>query len=760
MIAARLSRAAKGLPQIYLACALALVVAGCQTTGSTSGEVKYGLFFSPADHIEELLAQDDFRAASEVYEAEHDYFSEDSEKRQLLADELAKRLLLELEPGLVRAREDLDGVVWPAAVGIWPTIQLAIASGEKALWDLRGHQILTEAAYRPASVDQLERSLEAVTGNISASADAMFRQYDIRRQENFFDVYPVDLNGRGFFANKSWGDRLDGLTIADLKRVLDNYEQYLSDGMKVRLGTRFYEERLAQSTTEKTSGLRHMIAAVSATKKSGFELNRIPGAKVALVEVTSKTLLKKGEIEFPISIDVDLPFEAAKAELDRVFDNPIARNADIIILLDVALAETDRVIERLERVASEYQSGTRSEPNPSYAQAQNYLNAAQMELQNAQIAKAGADAQYCYGWGCLGKAIAQGIHAGVVGKKREQYQAAMSELNTKPIMVEKPVYSPYTFNKAYIDAAKVATVNYYVIDRRTKTYFRDTFDARQTESFVVAYEVHPNERNRRSQLRDTNKENEVVRFEEAEIDIKLSSILDQFLTKSAKLRPLPTLVAIRKQILSDKNRVLAAVRGREYTAVPARQDARFEMTVVIYNPGGSLGSGFFVADDTVLTNYHVIEGTKFVEIKMFDGQESFGKVIAHDIRLDLALVKVQARGVPVQFLGKKEISLGETVEAIGHPNGLEFTITRGVISAMRERESLYTPGAKMVRFIQTDTAINPGNSGGPLFLGDKVIGVNNNKIVKDGVEGIGFSVHYSEVVGFLRKHGFKPYLGT
>ncbi|MHA1152043.1 MAG: S1C family serine protease, partial [Alphaproteobacteria bacterium] len=247
---------------------------------------------------------------------------------------------------------------------------------------------------------------------------------------------------------------------------------------------------------------------------------------------------------------------------------------------------------------------------------------------------------------------------------------------------------------------------------------------------------------------------------EAEIEIKLSSILDQFIAKSANLRPLPTLVAIRKQILSDKNRILAAVRDREFTAVPTRQDTRFEKTVVIYNPGGSLGSGFFVADDMVLTNYHVIEGTKFVEIKMFDGQESFGKVIAHDIRLDLALVKVQARGVPVQFLAKKEIPLGGSVEAIGHPNGLEFTITRGVISAMRERESLYTPGAKKVRFIQTDTAINPGNSGGPLFLGDKVIGVNNNKIVKDGVEGIGFSVHYSEVVGFLRKHGYKPYLGT
>ncbi len=96
MVVARMSVAAKDLLPIYLACALALVVAGCQTTGSTSGEVTYGLFFSPADHIEELLAQDDYRAASEVYEAERDYFSEESEKRQLAGS--PARQITSIEP--------------------------------------------------------------------------------------------------------------------------------------------------------------------------------------------------------------------------------------------------------------------------------------------------------------------------------------------------------------------------------------------------------------------------------------------------------------------------------------------------------------------------------------------------------------------------------------------------------------------------------------------------------------------------------------
>lgn len=760
MNAMALARVAKPAVPGLVACVLILAAAGCKTTGSTPGETKYGPFFSPADHVEDLLEQDDFQSASDVYKFEHDYFAEDSEKRALVARQLADRLVQEFSPRLEQARRAVDAVTWPAEIDDWAAVRSALQGGEQTIVDLREHRILTEEAYRPASATDVEAGLESLRGEIASSADRIFQQYDIRRGESFFDGYPIDLHRRSFFATKSWGKKLDGLSILDLKGVLDHYGPHLSDTMKLRLGTRFYEAKLALSASEKTSNLHRMMAAIAATTKSGFELNRIPDAKIALVEVTSKTLLKKGEIEFPISIELDLPFEATKVEIDEVFDNPVAKNADIIVLLDVALSKTDRVIERLEKVASEYQSGTRSETNPAYAQAQTVVDAAKMEFQSARIDSAIAGSRFCYGWGCLANAITQGIFAAIDADKEEAYKAAVAELNATPMTVEKPVYTPYTFNKAYIDAAKVATVNYYVIDRLTKTYFRDTFDARQSESFVVAYEVHAKERYRLSNLSNTNKEQDVSDFEEAELDIKLSSILDQFLAKSADLKPLPELVAIRKQILSDKNRVLAAVKEREYVAVPTRQDARFERTVVVYTPGGGLGSGFFVDDDTVLTNYHVIEGTKFVEIKMFDGQETFGKIVAHDIRLDLALIKVQARGVPVQFLGKREIPLGGTVEAIGHPNGLEFTITRGVISAMRERESFYTPGAKKVRFIQTDTAINPGNSGGPLFLNDKVIGVNNNKIVKDDIEGIGFSVHYSEVIDFLRKNGFNPYLGT
>ena len=91
-----------------------------------------------------------------------------------------------------------------------------------------------------------------------------------------------------------------------------------------------------------------------------------------------------------------------------------------------------------------------------------------------------------------------------------------------------------------------------------------------------------------------------------------------------------------------------------------------------------------------------------------------------------------------------------SVEALGHPSGLEFSITRGIISAIRKIRTSSILYEKEVLFIQTDAAINPGNSGGPLYYGNKVIGVNTQKVAGKNIEGLGFAVHYSEIISFLR----------
>ena len=335
---------------------------------------------------------------------------------------------------------------------------------------------------------------------------------------------------------------------------------------------------------------------------------------------------------------------------------------------------------------------------------------------------------------------------------------ATQTLNRTPTHLEKPIYSDYQFKKVTMEIAKEATVNYYVIDRISQTYISDVFDARQTQTFTIAYGVHDKDRRRYSNLSNTDTEEDASSFEEEPIKIQLTSILRQFTERPSEVKPLPTLLEIREEVLADKNLALAAYRERQYEVVP-KDDTRFESVVVVLNPGGGLGSGFFVRDDLVLTNYHVIEGAKFVELQMFDGQETFGKVSAYDVRLDLALIKVQARGPPVYFYSDRQLPQGKMVEAIGHPEGLKFSITRGIISGLREIESSYAPGGKKIRFIQTDTAINPGNSGGPLYLGDLVVGVNTQKLAATELEGLSFAIHYSEVIEFLKKNKITPGMG-
>jgi len=153
-----------------------------------------------------------------------------------------------------------------------------------------------------------------------------------------------------------------------------------------------------------------------------------------------------------------------------------------------------------------------------------------------------------------------------------------------------------------------------------------------------------------------------------------------------------------------------------------------------------LGSGFVInADGYVITNYHVVAGTTEIRVKLADGREVPGKVVGGDEKTDLALLKVEATGLPVIPLGDSaRLEVGEPVMAIGNPFGLEQTVTTGIVSATGR-----TIGAGPYDdFIQTDASINPGNSGGPLINArGEVIGVNTAIASGTGGSvGIGFAI--------------------
>jgi serine protease Do len=157
-------------------------------------------------------------------------------------------------------------------------------------------------------------------------------------------------------------------------------------------------------------------------------------------------------------------------------------------------------------------------------------------------------------------------------------------------------------------------------------------------------------------------------------------------------------------------------------------------------PRHGMGSGFIVgADGYILTNAHVVANAADVTVKLSDRRELKAKVIGADRRTDVALLKVDATGLPTVTLGDpKSVRAGEWVVAIGSPFGLESSVTAGVVSATGRA----LPDSSYVPFIQTDVAVNPGNSGGPLFnMAGEVIGINSQIFSHTGgYQGVSFAI--------------------
>lgn len=157
-------------------------------------------------------------------------------------------------------------------------------------------------------------------------------------------------------------------------------------------------------------------------------------------------------------------------------------------------------------------------------------------------------------------------------------------------------------------------------------------------------------------------------------------------------------------------------------------------------PSESLGSGFIISPDGyILTNAHVIDGANVVTVKLTDKREYRAKVIGSDKQSDVAVLKIDAKNLPIVKIGNPDQSkVGQWVVAIGSPYGFDNTVTSGIISA--KARSL--PDETYIPFIQTDVPVNPGNSGGPLFNMDgEVIGINSMIYSQTGgFQGLSFAI--------------------
>jgi serine protease Do len=206
---------------------------------------------------------------------------------------------------------------------------------------------------------------------------------------------------------------------------------------------------------------------------------------------------------------------------------------------------------------------------------------------------------------------------------------------------------------------------------------------------------------------------------------------EQLWREGPGISPEPELVRLNTaltRLAEQLKPALVQIRVQRQTEEPDSEDG----------PRRALGSGFVIhASGYVVTNAHVVERSAAVQVRLASGRRLTGTVVGRDRRVDLALVKVETSDtLPVLPLGDSErLAVGELVLALGHPFGLEQTVSLGIVSRKGAPLQAAAPGFD---FIQTDAAVNPGNSGGPLVdMGGRVVGVNT-MAARNG--SIGFAI--------------------
>ena len=345
---------------------------------------------------------------------------------------------------------------------------------------------------------------------------------------------------------------------------------------------------------------------------------------------------------------------------------------------------------------------------------------------------------------------------------QNQLTNLVNSYSSTPMYLDQEIFSSYTYDVVTVSGEK--KVYYDIIQYKDNTFFRNLISIIDNKTFKVAYNIQTQDKKYKEltkkyhtmdsvkiwenkKLNDLNIEDFLVRLNNSE-NTKLNGFKDVYsilnYEQDEEKSFWKKLFNFNKK--DDNKKIVSLSSSSSFET----KDERFD-SVVVVKTGSGMGSGFFISEDEILTNYHVIEGAMTISIINKNKKKSSAVVIKTDLKRDLALLKTNMKGKPVSFFSG-QLKQGEMVEALGHPRGRKFSLTKGWISAIRQESSTYSSTNNAnVLFIQTDAAINPGNSGGPLFYKDKVVGVNTQGLNKKETEGMNFAVHFSEVKKFLAK---------
>ncbi len=730
---------------------LLVTVCGCRAGRSLKTNIKETVISSkPEDKFSKALDRNKFSEAEQIWLDNQAYFLEKPKAMDeitIAASHVKKRYRSKISA----ATTNVLSIHWPEKSAKWTLIRLKLDNARDLIDEIESIIILNDLGQTPPALAKLKKKFKTKESMIRADALAQFKKYPIQTGPNFFSIYPVKLDEAKFLKSQA---ALLERTVAsasgkNIPHMIKEYGDVIPAKTMRNLEGSYFRELLKKESKGKSPSFRTVIKTMKEAQRLGFPVTEVPDCKIAFMRVTSKSLLDEHGIEFGLGFDVDLPMATESLDRTPMFNSKTAKDADVIILINEVVSKIDRKTFRPKSYHSKSVTGYYEGYNHAYDQAQ--LRLEQLRLKRQELNE--RNNTHILGW--FGASdITSAAHMAAL--EEQKYNEAVANATNIPKMVDKPIYADYSFRIVPMRTTKIASVQYVIIDRKSRTYFTDFFDITQEKNFRIAYGINPTDPDKYKYKRRYSTDKEVRGWEKQTVAIRLSDMLNYYLDHEEKDKKYRNMSKIRKTILNNRNKALAEFYSNKYKS-DTGNDPRFDSTVKVLSPDeSSHGSGFFVTDNIILTNHHVVEGHDFVEIRMHNKMEAFGKVMAFDLYRDLALVKVNAHGKPVRFYAKSSLPAGVTLEAIGHPKEFPFTITRGVFSAYRVRSSHHVYSRDIdIKYIQTDAAINPGNSGGPLFYKDKVVGVNSCGRAGADIENLNFAVHYAEVMKFLDQYGIK-----